>query len=53
MEREYVSAACMNVRVVFVCLSICVGEGVCVKCLLYVLNHLCTEVRALCAYCVF
>lgn len=39
--------------------SVCVfmymfGEGVYVKCLLYVLNHLCTKVRAcVCVLCVF
>lgn len=26
------------------------GEGVCGKCLLYVLNHFCTKVRALCVF---
>lgn len=55
-EWEYVCAVCMNVCAVLVCLFICVSEGVCVKCLLYVLNHICTKVRALsqrvCCVCV-
>lgn len=55
MEREYVCVVCMNLCTVFVCLHICVTEGACVKCLLNVLNHLCTKVCALCVcvWCVF